>query len=267
VLLNGHGGDNIFAATPMWPADLLRQGRWLRYLRVLRSRRLPLWRSSRDFYLRAAAPDTVLRVAERWRGKSLLDRPWRLPRVPWLRLDEEAWRELESENRTLFFEDPWAGWASVSRMQRRWALVFSSFARVNAALNAMYLSHGVELRMPIFDRRIVEFTWSRESEELSGAREYKLLLTRSMQGVLPEAVTAPRPRRTGTADGYSFRHFRRFLEQQSRTAGQRGAELARFGLVDRHALDAAVARVTAGGTEDALPLLVTFGVDRWLTFA
>ncbi len=265
VLLNGHGGDNIFAATPMWPADLLRQGRWVRFVRELRMRRQPLWRSSRDYYLRVAAPEAMLRVAERWRGKSLLDRPWILPRVPWLRLDDAAWQALEEENRLLYFEDPWAGWASTSRAQRRWALVFSSFARTNAALTAICWSQGVELRMPIFDRRVVDFAWSREAQDLCGVREHKLLLTQSMQGVLPDAVTAPRTRRTGTADGYSFRHFRRFLQQDASSSGALGEGLARHELLEPGALHATVAKVRDGGTEDALPLLVTIGADRWLT--
>lgn len=265
VLLNGHGGDNIFASTPMWPADLLRQGKWVRFVRVLRTRREPLWRSMRDYYLRAAAPEAMLRVAEQWRGRSLLERPWMISRVPWIRIDESSWSALEEENRTLFFGDPWAEWSSASRAQRRWALVFSSFARINAALNDLYWSQEVELRMPIWDRRVVEFAWSRDGEDMCGASEQKLLLTQSMHGVLPDSVTAPRLRRTGTADGYSDRHFRRFLQQPHFVSGSPGAALAQLDLIDLEVLQSTVAKVRDGSREDALPLLITIGADRWLS--
>ena len=53
-------------------------------------------------------------------------------------------------------------------------------------------AHGVEVRHPFLDRRVVEFVLSIPPEKLFRAGLSKPLLRRSMAGVLPEAVRTRR---------------------------------------------------------------------------
>jgi hypothetical protein len=67
----------------------------------------------------------------------------------------------------------------------------SAFSRICALLYDMTRDEGVELRMPFYDRRLVEFALSRPVDELNQPRERKLVLKAAMTGRLPDRTREP----------------------------------------------------------------------------
>src|ERR1019366_4377323 len=70
------------------------------------------------------------------------------------------------------------------------------------AFDVLEREAGIEARYPYLDTRVVEFCLMVPSSELSRHYQTKLLLRRSMAGILPETVR----RRTGKASSTSFLH-------------------------------------------------------------
>jgi asparagine synthetase B (glutamine-hydrolysing) len=93
--------------------------------------------------------------------------------------------------------------------ETHWYLAHPYFPRAFAAVAGIALDEGVELRSPLYDRRVIELALTRPRHERSAGPETKRLLRRAMQGLLPPHVLAPRPRRTGVTGGYLSRSLRR----------------------------------------------------------
>ena len=70
---------------------------------------------------------------------------------------------------------------------------------------------GVEIRSPLYDRRVIEFALTRPREERSSGVETKKLLRASMRGLLPDSILATRTKRTGVTGGYFGRSMREHL--------------------------------------------------------
>jgi asparagine synthase (glutamine-hydrolysing) len=97
------------------------------------------------------------------------------------------------------------------------------------------MAHGVEMRAPLLDRRIVEFALRRPRSERASLGEVKRLLRGAGRDLLPESVLTPRQTRTGMLTGY----FRRsFMEDANGLIEStfRQPVLADIGVVDRDAL-------------------------------
>jgi len=149
--------------------------------------------------------------------------------------------------------------------ETRFCLTHPFFANVNADMAGYALEHGVELRSPLLDRRIVEFALARPRDERNKAGDQKRLLRAAMSGLLPDPLLAQRRGKTGTLRTYFAYHMcNDGLARLRRFVGH--SLLAEYGIVDGHALSLAVDAFAARGP--AYPhmeaLFCTLRAEQWL---
>ena len=154
---------------------------------------------------------------------------------------------------------------SAIERETQFYLTHQFFARVNSKMSGFALDHGVELRSPLFDRRVVEFALTRPREERNRAGDDKRLLRAAMRGLLPEVVLSPRREKTGTLTSYFAQHMRGDgLERLVRLLP--APALADAGIVEPKALEHAISRYRAEGTAYpyAESLFCTLQAESWL---
>jgi asparagine synthetase B (glutamine-hydrolysing) len=156
------------------------------------------------------------------------------------------------------------GASSLADAEAEWYLTHPFFGRVNAMMGRLALEYGVELRSPLFDRRIVAFALARPRDERNRAGDKKRLLRRAMRGLLPDEVLAVRGAKTGTQHSFFYRGMREqvlpLLDSLSRDAA-----LAELGIVSPRALAAAIADHRAGRTAaHTEELYATLQTELWL---
>jgi asparagine synthase (glutamine-hydrolysing) len=156
-------------------------------------------------------PDSVKRVGRRLRGTPP-------PRESWLAspLEAEATRRRALQASRRLHEAP--------RRSQRWQLetlmdAYSAVAREMEERSAARI--GLELRLPFFDHRIVEFAFSTPERLRSIGRSMKHLHRRALEGLLPPLVLS---RQTKADFMVVFRNQLDRLERELRTdiAGRRG---------------------------------------------
>ncbi|MHB1170472.1 MAG: asparagine synthetase B family protein [Longimicrobiales bacterium] len=185
ILLNGHGGDNIMAAGPWKMADLLRQGRLLALRRYRKDRGYRGMKGFVDHVLRPALPLFVFDNLERVLGRRLCTRPYEQTPGEWI-IGGDLLERMVVADRAHYADVLLSNYRGYAWQQRAWALIEPSHPRGCAASFDLNRSEGVELRMPFYDRRMVEFMMSRPFEELNQPKQYKALLRRAMDRQLPE---------------------------------------------------------------------------------
>ncbi len=205
VVLNGNGGDNVFGLPDIWLADLLRSGRWVRLAKELHTRRYPSVSWLMRTCLRPAMPLALMDRTESILGRRILSRPWESHPPHWLVKGALESAGIVDEDRANYRRDIASVTASVAGRMRLWALLFPGFSRNCADLFDMTLAEGAELRMPLYDQRVVNFAWSRPPYDLNNGIEHKAILRDSMTQILPQDMLASRKRRTGTSEGYFLR--------------------------------------------------------------
>jgi asparagine synthase (glutamine-hydrolysing) len=152
------------------------------------------------------------------------------------------------------------GW----RREADFFLASPTFPRAFQCLSTFALEAGVELRSPLYDRRIVEFASGRPREERNTGRETKRLLRRAMQGLLPDDVLAPRPFRTGITTAYSDRKMRESWPRLMQPLKD-SLRLEELGIVDRRALERGWSEFERTGANDLkISLFLTLHVELWL---
>jgi hypothetical protein len=172
VVLTGQGGDALFRPEPFL-VDLLKKGRWLRWLREVGG------------YFRAHGklPPLGLRTQwQRWRGRG----PTPYPYPPWLRPEFAARlglrRRWEAETRAPAEEPngrhPTHPTAARDLRSPYWVAVCEG-------LNPGVTGHPVEFRHPLLDVRVVEFVLAVPPMPWCVDKE---LLRASMKGFLREVV-------------------------------------------------------------------------------
>ncbi len=267
VLLTGNGGDNIFGLPDFWIADLFRSFRWWSLARELQERSLGNAHAISAFLksqcLRPAVPFPLWDGMEPLLGRRLLTRPWERHPMPWLRPGLLEQQGIVEADRAAFRQEVTEQYSSVTQRFRCWAIIFSGFLRNCATLFHFSQNEGVELRMPLYDRRVADFAWSRPPRDLTLGREHKVLLRWAMEGRLPESVTAPRPRRTGTSNGYFRRMAICEFPEIRQTLGNSLA-LAELGLVQAETWDRAVEDYANGSYAQELSIVTTLGVEMWV---
>ena len=261
VAFDGNGGDQLFQSSDIYMADLFSQGRWLRLWREWRSRKRG---GARRFFATAVQPnlsDRLLRLAATLRrGRPL--RHYLERRMPgWMdarfiarhRLVE---RDLEFINR------PVEG----SHAAREMDFYFScdALARAFSHLGTFALTEGVELRSPLYDRRIVEFAVARPWWERSSGVETKVLLRRAMRGLLSEQLLAPRAHRTGITAGYSHAWVRDRLPAIVDETLRAPMLLEELGIVDSQAFRRASATYRGYDGWACANLANTLRAELWL---
>src|SRR5690606_19913668 len=132
-------------------------------------------------------PEPVLRLLARARGRerisSYVDRaiPW------WFRKDfvrSENLEERASASSVPLESTSWVQRETEFFMRCPW------FWRISSTLHRSALAERVELRSPLLDNRVVDFAFHRPWHERTSMRESKVLLRRSMAGLLPDEVLA-----------------------------------------------------------------------------
>jgi asparagine synthase (glutamine-hydrolysing) len=190
VVITGTGGDELFAGTNLFLADLLRTAslgelalEWYR----MRGRTLSGFRE------RVVQPALAASGSDRRPG------PFEQRMLPWLREDFVRSHELRERERAAA---PYGREPTLSRTEQLWGITAPMYARIRSTLFSAQLRAGAIARSPFFDTRLVRFAMSRPRHERVTARETKRLLRRAMQGLLPDDFLAPRSRRTGVTTGY-----------------------------------------------------------------
>jgi asparagine synthase (glutamine-hydrolysing) len=210
VALEGVGGDQLFQVSEVYLADLLRRGRLAELSREWKAKGMS-GSGFRNFFRWAIQPNLprpALSVARALRGGrpllSYLERT--LP--PWI--DSRFARVHSLENRDRI-NAPRITRGSRADRETAWYLSHQYFPRVFGAVSTFAKDEGVEIRSPLYDKRVIEFALTRPREERSTGSETKKLLRASMRGLLPDSILAKRATRTGVTGGYFARSMREHL--------------------------------------------------------
>jgi len=264
VALGGNGGDQLFQVSPVYLADLLAQGHWAE----LRS----VWRrgfrgAGYRFFARWAvqpnlSPSALRLVALLRGGRPLVhymeDRP-----PPWFR-DEFVRRSGLGDRLAGRIERrPGEPWSSV---ETGWYFRAGFGAKINALVNSLGLSEGVQLRSPLYDARLLQFVASLPRTWRSNAGESKVILRKSMQGLLPQEVLATRPQRTGLPRGYLAHCLQQALPEMVKVA-EGCSNLADLGIIEPDVLAEKCRTYLADPvTNGALggPVYDTLATELWL---
>jgi asparagine synthase (glutamine-hydrolysing) len=260
VVFDGGGGDPLFGGSPLYLADLLREGRWLRLLADARAMGVTSWGAFAPYILKPALPQALLTGLGAVRGRPLLgvlERP--IPR--WIR-SGFATRESLAERQRAAVAVP----AALPR--RAWELQLalgpSQTPRIYEELAGIGRDEAIALRSPLWDRRVIALAVSRPAAERCERTDGKRLLRAAMQAWLPEAFLRPRARRTGTMSGLLANAVMR-AGPLVESLGRSGWRLADMGILEPVAFATAWERTIAnrdlgqGGI-----LLAALRAEAWL---
>jgi asparagine synthase (glutamine-hydrolysing) len=260
VEFNGYGGDTLFHGELSYLGDLLARGRIGEFVREWRSEGLQgagmLYRSA----LLPRAGPRARRLVRRLTGSSAPPMHLHRPAAPWIR---QPYRSRSAERERL--HAPSREWLEpVESFEHRWMLEHPLYPRLIGAIAGISLARGVEERMPLIDRRVLEFATTRPRPERRSGSTTKRLLRAAAADLLPPEVLAPRTGRTGTMSDYWSRSMARDLPRLFR-GFLRDPLLAQLGVVDPEILRRAVDTLRPDRTRvfDAA-LYTTFQTELWL---
>lgn len=249
VLLTGHGGDNLLSGSSRVYAEALLRGRPGGLVDLVRHGRCGAVDLPRLLYrhlFRPLAPAAADRTLRR-----LLDRP-ALGTAP------PAWLP-----RRLATQLPGRTERSRSARQeiRRQLLELEPVQRAVAFHERTAAGHGVEVRHPFLDRRLVEHVATLPPPLLYRAGERKWVLRQAMRDLLPEPVRCRSDKaQFGSYVDAALRHG-----AAEHIDGLLAAPLlAALGFVDGRALSAAWGRYRASGEGAREPLVFAILLESWL---
>jgi hypothetical protein len=122
-----------------------------------------------------------------------------------------------------------------------WYLTTAFGQRIISTATTVARSEGVELRSPLYDRRIIEFIAGRPQEDRVGMGQKKRLLRRSVAALLPPGHVAERRTRTGLPSSYLRKNLTGLLPEWLKTV-EGDLRLAALGLVDPRSLRSSMER-------------------------
>jgi asparagine synthase (glutamine-hydrolysing) len=258
VALDGFGGDHLFSVgSASVIADHLFYGRWSMLLRSWKT-----WPLSLRQFARASLLPLMSPGVREWigtvRGKPL-EGYWNEPPAPWIVANPRFAAELEPE----FEQLPGEGAAEYESRIRLCTAVLARSLMLNHALG---LDEGVQIRGPLFDTRLISFAAARPLSDRDAGGDSKRILRRSMAGLLPDSVLAPRTHKTGTPIGYVKRQLQASLapELKKYFRGKR-SHLERLGVLNPEVLLAAADQYHRDGIHLLGALLaLTLETERWL---
>ncbi|MHB1224488.1 MAG: asparagine synthetase B family protein [Gemmatimonadaceae bacterium] len=261
IALDGSGGDQLFQVSDILLADLLRRGHWRRLAREARARRA---RGIRHLFRNTVEPLLPLAVVG-WTarcsgstGGHYMERP--LP--SWIRPSFAAAHDIVGRDRACL---PPRRARDRADAENRAYFTAPMWAWGGSYMSSVLLEEGVESRSPLLDRRVIEFALRRPVEERASGGETKLLLRRSMRGLLPDHVLAPRAYRTGVTAGYSRREMRAHYPALFDALFRSELRLAELGVVEPAALRLAIDRfMSDGGEFERVALFHTIRTELWL---
>jgi asparagine synthase (glutamine-hydrolysing) len=263
VALDGVGGDQLFLRSHIQFADLLRTGDFSGLSRE--------WKAAgfqksgfMTFFQWAVQPvlptSMLLGAAHFRRGRPL--QAWLRRRVPeWTSADFIAESGLPEYDRVL---SPRRRGEAVGSTESRWYFTDPFFTTVFRLGADCALEHGVEIRSPLYDARIIDFAATRPISDHFGGTDGKRLLRHAMRDLLPKEILAPRAERTGTPQDYAGAALRQALAPASSEQSQYSA-LQSLGLINIPALERARMKfLRYGSVSLRLPLLLTLHTEMWL---
>lgn len=251
VALYGDGGDQLFAVSNVFLRDLFREFRWRELHRE--------WRAFGGAGLRALWREVARPVLSESVGRR------QQPQIAfpgWLSADFIHRHALDQ--RQAEAEELLASGGSEAAAETRRMLENPTVPRVKAGLSALGLEHGVELRAPLLDRRIVEFALQRPRHERASDGEVKHLLRRSARQLLPPGVLGPRKGpKTGVLTDYFSRSFRGDQNGLVSDVFSRSI-LGQRGIVDVAAMQQAWQEYKTNGGGAGGHLFFAFQIELWL---
>lgn len=263
VAWTGLGGDALFQVSPIYFADLFRGGRWLSTWREWRGSgfRGSGFRSFFGWAIQPSLPPVALRAAAVLR----CGRPLRgyIERTPPEWIDHAFVRRHRLVARERNATPPRRNRTHADR-ELIWYLSHPYAARVYSTLAGLALEEGVEVRSPLMDRRIIRFALSRPRTDRRSGGETKRALRNAVRGWVPEAVLAPRTRKTGTTATY-FDRMTRQVHAELLSSAFAAPVLAELGIVDAKVLrERSAEYLRTGRMELGLPLFLTLQTELWL---
>jgi asparagine synthase (glutamine-hydrolysing) len=259
VALGGYGGDQLFMVSDAHLADLLKSGRWGQLRREWRAKH---GRGVKNFLRWAVAPVMplpIVQAVEALRGGRPIHDRLEEPVPSWIRPDFAKRHDLFGRQR----RSP-RPYADAAAHEMYWYLTHPFFPRISSAVAGFASDEGVEVRSPLFDRRVIELAVARPASERSRLGERKRLLRAAMSGLLPDPFLAPRQGKTGVTAGYFQRSMRAHLPAMLESIGE-SPILAEHGIVDAAALWEAGKRYLRGRAEQlGAPILFTIQTELWL---
>ena len=254
VALYGDGGDQLFAVSTVFLRDLFSDLRW----RELRRE----WRAFGGTGVRALW-SAVARPALSERARAARGRTAPTIAFPaWLN-EEFVARNSLTERQAEAERALASGSGGHAAAETRRSLGNPTIPRVLAGFSALGLEHGVELRAPLLDQRIVEFALRRPRRERASAGAVKHLLRRTARDVLPPTVLAPRAVKTGVLTDYFARSFRGDPEGIVSDVFSRSI-LADRGIIDGAAMQQSWREYKSRGVGGGGHLFVAFQAELWL---
>lgn len=261
IALDGGGGDQLFQVSDIFLTDLLRRGHWRQLAGEMRARRA---RGIRHLFRNTVEPLLPMAVVG-WTarhsgstGGHYMERP--LP--SWIRPSFVAAHDIVARDRACL---PPRGARDHADAENRAYFTAPMWAWGGSYMSTALLEEGVESRSPLLDQRVVEFALRRPVEERASGVETKALLRRSMRGLLPDHVLAPRAYRTGVTAGYSRRQMRAHYPALFDALLGSELRLAELGVVEPAALRRAVDRfMSDGGEFERVALFHTLKTELWL---
>ncbi|MGI9179649.1 MAG: asparagine synthase-related protein, partial [Longimicrobiaceae bacterium] len=261
VAFIGKGGDEIFAVSDVFLADLLRRGRLLKLALEWRARPRGGWRGFIRKVVHPLLPPDLLASLASLRGAPPPRRFLERNIAEWIEPSFSRAHHLAERQSA---EPLRRGNGSLASAEMIWMLTHPFFPRTLAKVCGIALAEGVEVRSPLYDRRIIELAASRPRWERASGWETKLLLRRAMRGLLPDAVLAPRSHRTGVTSGYFYREMREVSSALFLHAFEEPL-LAELGIVDPQLLRSAWHDFLFRGTKErAGELFATLQTELWL---
>jgi asparagine synthase (glutamine-hydrolysing) len=260
VAFDGNGGDQLFQISDVFLSDLLRGGRVSATANQWRVKGGRGAGTFFDWVIAPALPEPLKQPVVQRLGRRSAD-DFTRPTPPWIRREFVTRHALHERERSRMPSRPgYRGW----RREAHFFLAAPVFPRAFQCLAGFALDAGVELRSPLYDKRVVEFACARPREERNDARETKRLLRAAMRGLLPDEVLAPRPTRTGITTAYSDRRMRSEFPLLLARHGKM-QRLAELGIVDPDAMRRGWEEYCrTGSTALKIPLFLTMHVELWL---
>lgn len=265
IALDGYGGDFLFQVSPVYLADLVSRLKMARAVSDWRA--MDRGREGVPGFVRYGVQPLLPRWAKRTlrvtRGGRAAPASMQRTAPPWITGQFEREHSL-AERFAALGPDSQRGPTAVDR-EAQFYLTHQFFARINSRMSGFALDHGVELRSPLLDARVVRFALSRPSAERNNAGDNKRLLRASMQGLLPDSALAPRVGKSGTLRTYFAQHM--WNDGLGRlTAMLPARELAELGVVNSVELSGAVEqyRSQGAGYPHVESLFCTLNAEMWL---
>jgi asparagine synthase (glutamine-hydrolysing) len=264
IALDGYGGDQLFQISDIFLADLFQRGRWLELAREWRAKNHAGRRYLASFTIRPLIPSGLLDL---WSTLRRSGRTWishvERPIPGWIDQDFVRTHDLIARERAQL---PPVRIGRLAETEARWYLTYPVPIHISTILAGLALREGVELRSPLYDRRVIEFALARPRWERASGRETKYLLRRAVRGLLPDTVLAPRAYRTGLISGYSDRWMRRSYPAILKDFVDTPLVLAELGIVNPTELRRAVSNYLTEGADgnQRVALFYTLQTEWWL---